>query len=105
MSILPDIQHPLTSLELASLNQALDDLLQSNPIDDLTLQKIIDKRANLVESLLTTMDEHTRRCFAAYELKSNDKIIESVNALRSVSKIELEKVSRASKAIKKYHQV
>ena len=105
MSILANIQHEFTPPKLAILNRQLDEVLLSNPIDESLLQKIITKRANLVESLLNTLDEQQKRSFAADELKSNDVIIELVKKQRSLTQADLAKVNKASKAIKKYHQV
>jgi hypothetical protein len=105
MSILQSIEHALTTSDLASLNRKLDEVLLNDPVNDNLLQKIIDERANLVESLLGTMDKHSRRRFAANELISNDFIMTTVQAQLSQTKIELGKVSKASKAIKKYQQV
>lgn len=105
MSILANLQHAFTPPKLAILNQELDEVLLMDPIDESLLQKIIIKRANLVESLLNTLDEQQKRSFAANELKTNDVIIELVEKQRSLTKTDLAKVNKASKAIKKYHQV
>ncbi|MFT4654247.1 MAG: putative phosphosugar-binding protein [Kangiellaceae bacterium] len=99
------LQHAYTTSKLAILNRELDEVLLSIPIDDTLLQKIIIKRANLVESLLNTLEEEQRRCFATHELKSNDLIIEAVENQRNEIKVELAKANKASKAIKKYNQV
>ncbi|MFT6269881.1 MAG: hypothetical protein ACJAVV_002708 [Alphaproteobacteria bacterium] len=99
------LQHAFTTPELAILNRELDEVLLSVPLNDTLLQKIIIKRANLVESLLNTLDEEQRRCFATHELTTNDFIIEAVENQRNVIKAELTKANRASKAIKKYNQV
>lgn len=105
MSIFTNLQHPYTPPKLAILNQELDEVLLRDPIDESSLQKIVSKRADLVESLLNTLDEQQKRCFAANEVKSNNVIIELVEKQRSLIKADLTKVNKASKAIKKYHQV
>jgi hypothetical protein len=101
----PSLQHAFTTPELAILNRELDDVLLNIPLNDTLLQKIITKRANLVESLLNTLDEQQRKRFAKHELISNDIILEAVEIQRNITKAELAKVNKASKAIKKYHQV
>jgi hypothetical protein len=107
VTILANLQHDSTPPELEKLNQALGQILVTDAIDDVLLQKIIAQRADLVESLLKTIatDEETRRCFAENELVVNNFIIETVSAQRSITKTELAKVSKASKAIKKYKQI
>lgn len=105
MSFLASIQHVYTPPELAILNRQLDEVLLANPIEESRLQKIIAERANLVESLLNTLDEQPKRCFAEFELKSNDVIIKLIEKQRGLIKADLSKVNKASKAIKKYHQV
>lgn len=105
MSSFANLQHAYTPPKLALLNQELDEALLSTPIDESVLQKIITKRANLVESLLNTLDEQPKRRFAANELKSNDLIIDLVEKHRRLIKTDLASVNKASKAIKKYHQV
>jgi hypothetical protein len=105
VSILASIQHKFTPPKLEILNRELDEVLLSNPVDEYLLQKIITKRANLVESLLNTLDEQQKRSFAADELISNNVIIELVEKQRSLTQADLAKVNKASKAIKKYHQV
>lgn len=105
MSILANLQHAFTPPQLAILNQELDQVLLCDPIDESLLQKIISKRANLVESLLNTLDEEPKRSFAANEVKSNDVIIAIVEKQKSLTKSDLAKVNKASKAIKKYHQI
>jgi archaellum component FlaC len=97
--------HAFTPDELAELNVALSNALQNTDIDDQSIEKIISERANLVDSLLNNLDEQQKRCFAAYEIKTNDAILLAVSDKRSQVKTELGKVSKASKGIKKYHQV
>lgn len=102
--------HASTPSDLAALNVALcialqTCALQNEDTDDRSIEKIIDQRANLVESLLNNLDEQQRKCFAAYEIKTNDAILLAVTERRSQVKAELGKVSKASKGIKKYHQV
>ena len=100
-----DLAHDLTPKALAKLNQELEAVLFVLPVDEVLLQQIIIKRANLVESLLNDMDVSQRRCFASQELTCNNTIIAAVDIHRQATSVELAKVNKASKAIKKYHQV
>lgn len=101
----PALNHAFTPPELAEFNAVLNVALAADVIDELLIEKIIDQRANLVESLLNNLDEQQKRCFAAYEMKSNDAILAAVTERRRQLKAKLGKVSKASKGIKKYHQV
>lgn len=111
--ILSKLNHAFTPPELAQLNQNLSIVMgqASNNVDtdfttsNLELEKIIHQRANLVESLLNNLDEQPKRCFAAYEVKTNDFILQEMSRQRSSAKEELAKISKASKGIKKYQQV
>ena len=105
MSFLVSLQHQYTPAELTQLNAQLNAVLTAQPLDDLLLQKIIDKRANLVESLLINLDERQKRCFAVNEIKTNDVLVTLVERYRDNAKAELVNISKSSKAIKKYHQV
>lgn len=87
------------------MNQTLDEVLHEVPLDEAALQQIVIKRANLVESLLNSMDQSQLTCFARHELTSNDAILAAVDVHKKTLSIELAKVNKASKAIKKYHQV
>ena len=100
-----DLTHELTPPKLVVFNQKLDEVLLTLPIDEEKLQQIIVKRANLVESLLKTLDPSQRKRFASHELKSNNAILAAVDTHKKAISIELAKVNKASKAIKKYHQV
>jgi hypothetical protein len=100
-----ELTHELTPPDLNLLNQKIGDILLTLPIDDVELQQIIVDRANLVESLLNTLDPLQQKRFAQHELKSNDAILAAVDIHRKAISIELAKVNKASKAIKKYHQV
>lgn len=100
-----NLQHEFTTPDMAILNQQLDEVLLCEPLNETLLQEIIIKRADLVESLLSTLDEPQLKCFATHELKSNDIIIEAVEIHKNTIQVELAKVNKASKAIKKYHQV
>lgn len=99
------LHHALTTKDLAILNRQLEGVLLNTPLDEALLQNTIEKRADLVESLLNTLHTQERRCFATFEIKSNDIIIEAVDKQRNAIKAELAKINKASKAIKKYQQV
>lgn len=111
--ILSKLNHAFTPPELAQFNQKLSIVLgQANDKVDfdstpsnLEIEKIIDQRANLVESLLNNLDEQPKRCFAAYEVKTNDFILQEMSRQRTSAKEALAKISKASKGIKKYQQV
>ena len=109
--ILSKLNHAFTPPELAQYNQKLSMILgQANnnadsPTSNLEIEKIIDQRAKLVESLLNNLDEQPKRCFAAYEVKTNDFILQEMSQQRSLAKEGLAKISKASKGIKKYQQV
>jgi hypothetical protein len=109
VSFLDDITHasatPELDKELDKLNQRLDEVLSHESLDEVRLQKIINKRADLVESLLNNLNEKQKRCFAAEELKANDAILALVETHRRQAKADLKAVSQSSKAIKRYHQV
>lgn len=97
--------HAFTPPQLCACNTQLSLLLDNETFDEQEIEKIIGERANLVDSLLNSLDEQQRRCFAAFEIKTNDAILAIVDAKRSAVQIELGQVSKSSKAIKKYHQV
>lgn len=97
--------HECTPANLSMLNQQLGTSLHETLIDEATLQKIIIERANLVESLLNNLDEQQKKRFATLELKVNDAILALVDEQKNHAKNALGKVSKASKAIKKYQQV
>jgi len=102
---IPALNHAFTPIELEELNAVLHSALLASETDDHLIAKIIEQRANLVESLLNNLDEQQKRCFAAYEIKTNDAILNAVTQRRCDVKAALGKVSKASKGIKKYHQV
>ncbi|MFW8590242.1 hypothetical protein ACOI22_05555 [Glaciecola sp. 2405UD65-10] len=97
--------HAYTPPELMEFNQQLSEILSQDYSSDAALEKLIGERANLVESLLNTLDEQHRRCFAASELKTNDIITSLVEARQATVRSLLGQASKSSKAIKKYHQV
>lgn len=97
--------HEYTPPELANINLELSKSLAQTPLDEAHLQNIVAQRANLVETLLSNLDEQQKRHFAALELKTNDAILALVNEQKNHAKNALSKVSKSSKAIKKYHQV
>lgn len=97
--------HAYTPKELIFYNNQLSELLSEEYGSDKALEKIIGERANLVETLLNTLDEQQKRCFAAHELKTNDEITRQIEDRRSIVRSLLGQASKSSKAIKKYHQV
>lgn len=97
--------HNYTPPELQHINAELTLLLANEASEEYTIQKIIEQRANLVETLLNTLDEPQKRCFATFEIKSNDAILAIVEERKLALKSQLGSVSKSSKAIKKYHQV
>lgn len=100
-----DFNHQYSPDELVQLNGQLAQALVADPFDETSLHKIIEQRANLVESLLNNLDEQQKRCFATCERDTNDAILTLVEQRRANVKKALAKVSKASKAIKQYHQV
>lgn len=100
-----NFNHAYTPPELKEFNQQLSDILSQDYSSDAALEKLIGERANLVESLLNTLDEEQRRCFAASELTTNNEITNLVEARQANIRSLLGQASKSSKAIKKYHQV
>ncbi|MGB3727489.1 MAG: hypothetical protein WA981_17190 [Glaciecola sp.] len=99
------LNHAFTPKALAEINSQLSSLLVDDDADEHALEKIIDIRADLVETLLNELDEQQKRCFAAYEININTAIIDQVSEKRDALRNELTTASKSSKAIKKYHQV
>jgi len=97
--------HEFTPEELRVYNNQLSELLNEEYSSDADLEKIITERANLVETLLNTLNEQQRRCFAAQELKTNNAITSQIEQRRSIVRSLLGQASKSSKAIKKYQQV
>jgi len=100
-----EFDHEYTPQALSEINARLSVCLSQTPIDEKSLQKIIEQRANLVESLLNNLDIQHKHVFAKLELNMNDTILAHVEKQKNYAKNALGKVSKASKAIKKYHQV
>ena len=109
------LDHSETPAPLAKLNVTLSALLNQthaedpdgslNQALDTEIQKIIDERANLVESLLSSLQEQQKRSFARKELNANQVILDLGEAKRQQVRQHLTSINKASKAIKEYRQV
>ncbi len=97
------LNHPHTPSELAELNDALLSAISDE--NDTLLENLVEQRANLVDSLLNSLDEEQKRIFAKYETQSNNRLLSAITEKRTLIANELQKANKASKAIKKYHQV
>lgn len=110
-----ELDHSDTPYELAQINKHLLKLFNSNLEDDKDgtasqaidedIEKFIQKRANLVESLLNTLQEQQKLSFARKEIDINQVLLGAVELKRKHVRENLANISKASKAIKEYHQV
>lgn len=100
-----NLSNPQTPAELAALNRKIINLIKQDDFDDALVQKLICERDNLVKTLLNSLNEQEKKSFAALEVTTNDHILSILNQRKDSVMQELNKVSGASKAIKKYHQV
>ncbi|MDT0593800.1 hypothetical protein [Glaciecola petra] len=110
-----ELDHSDTPSELADINKHLLKLFNCNVEQDAdgTLSQAIDediekfilKRANLVESLLNTLQEQQKLSFARKEIDINKVLLGAVELKRKHVRENLANISKASKAIKEYHQV
>lgn len=102
--IVPELNHALTPENLAQINANIADLLSNQQIDEIKLMELVEQRAKVLERQLESLSEHDRKRFARLEAPINDNLLALVSSLKSELKKQLSKVSKASKAIKKYRQ-
>ncbi len=101
---MPELNHALTPESLSKLNATITDVLSAQDLDEMHLLRLVEQRAQIVETQLDAFSEEERKHFAELEAPINDDLLALVSNLKSELKKELSKVSKASKAIKKYRQ-
>lgn len=114
-SLSMSLDHSDTPLELAQLNKSISELFNTSVENDQDgkayqaldsdIEKIIQKRADLVESLLSSLQEQQKISFARKEININQVLLEAVELKRKNVRENLANISKASRAIKEYHQV
>ncbi len=101
---LTDLNHDMTSNELLELNIALFALLIQDNVTEKAIQALVYERSQEVERILDQSNDIQKREFASLESPVNELIMTHINKLKDTVQKSLGKVSKASKAIKKYRQ-
>lgn len=101
---LTDLNHDMTSNELLELNRALFALLIQENVTEKAIQALVYERSQEVEHILDQSNDTQKREFASLESPVNELIMTHINKLKDTVQKSLGKVSKASKAIKKYRQ-
>lgn len=96
------LSHALTPKDLSAINQSICEVLETNPVDDQALRRLVTQRDEYIQSYLATLSDSDKKQFSKSELPINSKLHAAVKALFTDSLSELSGLVRGLKAVKKY---
>lgn len=96
------LNHELTPSELASLNQAITNLLSADEVSDAELKAIVDARDDFIQAYLQKLSTDDAAAFAKQELLVNQYLAKQVGDLFKRSLSDLFHLHKSRKAIEKY---
>ncbi|GEM_PF-3250349 len=101
---LAEFDHPDTPEHLSQLNAQIVELLNLEEIDSEQLLALVDKRDEIINQYLKTLNEQSseQKSFIEQEIQANNKLTRICQSLFSATEKALVNLKKGQKAIKHY---